>query len=278
MDTTAAQGGFLSNVHFHADDSTLASRGVIDPSELYYDGSSQGGIMGGALTAVSPDFTRAALNVGAMNYSVLLSRSVDYDEFIPFVEAAYPDDLSHPLFQSLIQMLWDRGEPNGYAHRMTDHPLPNTPPHKVLLSVALGDHQVSNFPPTSRRGRSAPAPTLRSSTRGAGPTPTSSGTSRRSPPIPYDGSAVIYFDIGPERANPSPPPATIGVPPPPWTNTPEPGWGGPARRSPRRADRVAHDLRLPRAQRRRHQPLRRRTLLFGRLHRSRERARAGPLR
>ncbi len=63
MDTTAAQGGFLSNVHFHADDATLASRGVIDPSALYYDGSSQGGIMGGALTAVSPDFTRAALNV-----------------------------------------------------------------------------------------------------------------------------------------------------------------------------------------------------------------------
>ena len=90
MDTTAAQGGFLSNVHFHADDSTLASRGVIDPSQLYYDGSSQGGIMGGALTAVSPDFTRAALNVGAMNYSVLLSRSVDYDEFIPFVEQRLP--------------------------------------------------------------------------------------------------------------------------------------------------------------------------------------------
>ena len=82
MDTTAAQGGFLSNVHFHADDSTLGSPGVIDPSELYYDGSSQGGIMGGALTAVSTDFTRAALNVPAMNYSILLPRSVDYDEFI----------------------------------------------------------------------------------------------------------------------------------------------------------------------------------------------------
>ena len=37
--------------------------------------------MGGALTAVSPDFTRASLGVPAMNYSVLLPRSVDFDQF-----------------------------------------------------------------------------------------------------------------------------------------------------------------------------------------------------
>ncbi len=34
------------------------------------------GILGGALTAIAPDFTRAALGVPAMNYSVLLPRSV----------------------------------------------------------------------------------------------------------------------------------------------------------------------------------------------------------
>ena len=32
----------------------------IDTSALYYDGNSQGGIYGGALTAVSPDIRRAA--------------------------------------------------------------------------------------------------------------------------------------------------------------------------------------------------------------------------
>ena len=227
MDTTAAQGGFLSNVHFHADDSTLTSPGVIDPSRLYYDGSSQGGIMGGALTAVSPDFTRAALNVGAMNYSVLLSRSVDYDEFIPFVNAAYPDYLSHPLFQSLIQMLWDRGEPNGYAHRMTDDPLPDTPAHKVLLSVALGDHQVSNFASDVEArtiGLRAHTPIL---DPGRWPDTDVLWNVPAISSYPYDGSAVIYFDIGPVRTNPSPPPTTIGVPPPPWTNTPNRGGEDP---------------------------------------------------
>ena len=43
-----------------------------------------------------------------------------------------------------MQMLWDRAEANGYAQHMTTDPLPNTPPHQVLLSVALGDHQVAN--------------------------------------------------------------------------------------------------------------------------------------
>ena len=35
---------------------TRRSRGKIDTSELFYDGNSQGGIYGGALTAIAPDF------------------------------------------------------------------------------------------------------------------------------------------------------------------------------------------------------------------------------
>ena len=44
----------------------------------------------------------------------------------------------------MIQMMWDRGEPNGYANHMTGDPLPGTPAHKVLIEMAYGDHQVSN--------------------------------------------------------------------------------------------------------------------------------------
>ena len=45
----------------------------------------------------------------AMNYSVLLPRSVDYDEFATVLNAAYTDELSRPLILSLIQMLWIGG-------------------------------------------------------------------------------------------------------------------------------------------------------------------------
>ena len=43
-----------------------------------------------------------------------------------------------------MQMLWDRGEGNGYAHHLTSDPLPDTPAHQVLLEVAFGDYQVAN--------------------------------------------------------------------------------------------------------------------------------------
>src|SRR5262249_53552620 len=72
--------GLNSDAAFHVD-GTLGSGPVIDTSHLYYNGNSQGGILGGALTAVAPDFTRAALGVPAMRYSMLLPRSVAFDEF-----------------------------------------------------------------------------------------------------------------------------------------------------------------------------------------------------
>ena len=69
---------------------------VIDTEPDFYVGASQGGIMGGALTAIAPDFTRSVLNVPAMNYSVLLPRSVDYDEFAGLRQRPVLGDWSGP--------------------------------------------------------------------------------------------------------------------------------------------------------------------------------------
>ncbi|HWW54090.1 MAG TPA: hypothetical protein VNY84_09985, partial [Acidimicrobiales bacterium] len=121
-------------------------RPLIRTGQLYYDGNSQGGIMGGALTALDPDFTTAVLGVTAMNYSTLLDRSVDWvDSYFKYYALAYPDPLDQELGYGLLQMLWDRAEADGYAQHMTSMPLPGTPAHHVLMNVALGDHQVSNF-------------------------------------------------------------------------------------------------------------------------------------
>jgi hypothetical protein len=124
-----------------ADGSPLVRTGSIS-----YAGNSQGGIMGGALTAVAPDFTRAMLGVPGMNYSTLLNRSVDWEgAYAEVAYATYPDKIDQQLLFALIQMLWDRGEANGYAHHMTADPLPNTPAHQVMLQVAYSDHQVANI-------------------------------------------------------------------------------------------------------------------------------------
>ena len=116
--------GFASSAAFHVDGSDAGSPSTIDPSNLYYEGTSLGGIAGGALTAIAPDFTRVVLGVPAMNFSVLLPRSVDFGTYALVFEPAYPDQMARPLMLDLIQMLWDRSETNGYAHRVTDDPLP----------------------------------------------------------------------------------------------------------------------------------------------------------
>ena len=60
---------------------------------MFYDGNSQGGIIGGAITAVAQDFTRAVLGVPGMNYSTLLQRSSDFELYALLLDPAYPDAL-----------------------------------------------------------------------------------------------------------------------------------------------------------------------------------------
>jgi hypothetical protein len=137
----AHPAGFGGHAAFQ--DSTGAP--LLAPQELFYDGNSQGGIMGGALTAIAPDFDRAVLGVPGMNYSTLLNRSVDWEgAYAEIMYAAYPDKLEQQLVFALIQMLWDRGEANGFAHHMTSKPYDGTPAHQVMLQVAFADHQVTN--------------------------------------------------------------------------------------------------------------------------------------
>ena len=180
---------------------------VLDTRRLFYDGNSQGGIMGGSLTALAPDFNRAVLGVPGMNYSTLLRRSVDFDEYAQVLYANYPNELERPLILSLIQNLWDRGEANGYAHHMTRDPYANTPPHTVLMHVAFGDHQVANVT------AEVEARTINAGVRLPALDP---GRHTDVFPFyrawkfntyPYAASALVYWDSG------SPTPPTGNVPP-----------------------------------------------------------------
>lgn len=117
---------------------------VIDTSNVFYDGNSQGGIFGGTVMAVAQDITRGVLGVPGMNYSLLLTRSTDFALYSAILNPSYPNELHRPLVLALIQMLWDRSDPNGYARHIKNDPLPNTPSHDVLLHLAFGDHQVAN--------------------------------------------------------------------------------------------------------------------------------------
>ena len=193
--------GFSSDPAFQKN-----GQSVIDTQRLFFDGNSQGGIMGGALTALAPDFERAVLGVPGMNYSTLLQRSVDFDAYSPFLYGGYPKQLERQLWLAQIQLLWDRGEANGYAQHMTLRPLPNTPAHHVLMHVAFGDHQVADV--TALIMARTIGARVRQPALAAGRSPFSNpwyGV-RRIPYYPYDGSALVWWDSG--------------TPPPPLVNQP----------------------------------------------------------
>jgi hypothetical protein len=140
----ASPHGLAANPAFQS--AGPSHRPFIDTAEpLTYDGNSEGSLMGGALTAISPLWRRAVLGVPSMNYSILLPRSVDFAPLYPFLDKSYPNEVTQQLILDVLQMLFDRGETDGYVEQLTTHPLPGTPPHQVLLQMAFGDHQVSNF-------------------------------------------------------------------------------------------------------------------------------------
>jgi hypothetical protein len=203
--------GFSSNPEF-------ASR--IDTKRLFYAGASLGGIIGGALTSVAPDFDRSSLIVPGLRFSLLLTRSTQFPTFGQILYGKYPDPVEQALVNSMIQLLWDRGEANGYVYHMVRDPLPNTPAKTVLLHEAFGDHQVSNVA-TETEARIIGA---RLRTPALDP-----GRSRdkvpfygikRIPSYPWKGNALTIFDIGPLRPPGCTGSACLGTPPAPVTNTP----------------------------------------------------------
>jgi hypothetical protein len=200
--------GFASNAAFR-----VSRHSALDTSHLYYDGNSQGGIEGGMTTAVAPDFRRAVLGVSGLDYgNLLVTRSVDFSTYGQVMYASYPDPSMHPVILDLMQQLWDRGDPDGYAEQMTSGPLPDTPPHQVLMQIAYGDHQVSMFAAVAQArtiGAFAHEPAL--------DLRTNRGRDRNLffgiPAIshyPFHGSAIVIWDSGPGRVQPPP---LVNVPP-----------------------------------------------------------------
>jgi hypothetical protein len=187
--------------------------GKVDTRRLFYAGASQGGILGGALTAVAPDFQRAALIVPGMNFSLLIQRATPFAPFRDVLYENYRGGVERALLTSMIQIVWDRGEANAYAWHMTRNPYPDTPRHTVLLHEAFGDHQVANVATEVEArviGARLRAPAL------------DPGRSRDRRPFfgiprirdfPWGGNALVVFDIGPPRGD-------LGTPPPPVGNVP----------------------------------------------------------
>ena len=118
--------------------------GAVQPGATQFVGNSQGGILGGAASALSSEWDRVVLGVPGIGYSLLLPRSSDWPQFQVIFDDAYTDPVDRMLALQLIQLLWDRGENAAYAQHLTTDPYPGIDAKEVLLVQAFGDHQVAN--------------------------------------------------------------------------------------------------------------------------------------
>ena len=258
--------GFASSPAFqYAGGSTF-----IDTGAAFYDGNSQGGIYGGTVCAVSVDVKHCSLGVPGMDYSTLLPRSSDYVATAPLgpstvtsfdptdptssvgysnlFDLYYPDQSERQLTLDLIQTLWDRADPSGYATHMTSSAagglLPDTPDHRVLMQVAWGDHQVANvtaedeartigagtflpaLDPSRLCGDNDPGGAYCYSLPDGTVTPTWGIPGITT--VPYPGSAMVFYDAGPINAD------KYGTEPAPPSDRPN-YTGGDPHEAPRRA-------------------------------------------
>jgi hypothetical protein len=183
--------GLASDPAFQA-----AGRSFLDLTELFWDSNSQGAILGAAQTAMAPDYRRAVLGVPGMTYSTMLYRSSDWPVYAGIFYPSYPDEGDRHVALSFAQMLWDRGEANGWAMNATASPPPNSPSHTVLLHPVVGDWQNTTWQADAvartmgvfaRRPAIAANRTLERTPLYGIPT---------IPSYPFAGSAIVYWDPG----------------------------------------------------------------------------------
>ena len=129
---------------------TAGGRPLLDGTQVYYLGGSQGGIFGNTIVAISPDLDRGVLNVGAGNYSMMLPRASAYAQFQVIIGAAYPDPLAQQLLLTISQSYWDYSDPISFARTNLQDGLPG-PDGKpmaakhILLQESRHDSQVPNL-------------------------------------------------------------------------------------------------------------------------------------
>jgi hypothetical protein len=193
MRTTMAQSLFV--------DAANGNKPLVDPTRVYYYGLSQGAILGTSVMAYEKTVLRAALGVGAANYSLLLDRSGDWPTYRTVLAGGYPDPLDDELVISLCQMRWDKTEGSGVANSVLAGTPTGVPAKQILMQIALSDEQVPNVG-SYWQARTMNIPVL-------APSPTVPwGLMTQDSPLP-GGSALVIEDGGV-----APPPST-NVPPPP---------------------------------------------------------------
>lgn len=118
---------------------------LIDPSDVYYLGGSQGGIIGGTVMALFPQITRGVLVVGGGAYSLMVWRNTDWPQIEGIWSIYQRDPIDRELLFAMFQSQFDLAEPATYADHLWRDPFPGNPAKRILLVESYGDSQVTNI-------------------------------------------------------------------------------------------------------------------------------------
>ncbi len=119
---------------------------LADTDRVWYYGVSQGGILGGAYMALSPDISKGVLSVAGTPFSFLTTRSTNFDpDFFTLFRTKYPDPADVAWWLSALQTPWDSADSAGYAATIGGEPLPGVPAKQILIQNGIGDAQVSSW-------------------------------------------------------------------------------------------------------------------------------------
>ena len=126
-----------------------------------------------------PSGAASILGVPGMDYGgLLLNRSVDWNEFSAVYDVSYTDPVDQQVVLQLAQLLWDRGENEGYAEHLTVEPVRRHPGQ-----AGLHHRELRRPPGDERRGRDAGADDRRAQPP-ARVRPVASSARRRAPNVP----------------------------------------------------------------------------------------------
>ena len=164
---------------------------LYDPAQVRFFGGSQGGILGGVLSALDPDLQRSVLHVAAAGWTQFMTRSEPFKPFLFLLDLSIEDRLEEQKLIAAWQMYFDRFDPSAYAPYLLDQELPWGPPgraatRQILLQIVTADSHVANFA-SHYYARSLALPLVTPSVRYP--------SLIQERPAPFLGSALAIFDM-----------------------------------------------------------------------------------
>ena len=172
--------------------------------------------MGAVYMGASSDVATGVLGVGGGPYALLLPRSSDFSDLFAILKLRYPRSMDRMSILALMQALWDRMDPAGWAGYIAA-PLPGNAVHRVIHQYGINDHQVTWL--------------------GAHAIAATTGAAMFASNVHVGNESLAYFPSVADDAIITAGSAMMGVdfgfPTPPFTNNP-PSVGGDAHECPRR--------------------------------------------